>query len=141
MTDEQFRQKHVTGPWYVGISPGNTKGYGGTLVSNFWDDILEKAWLKLQGLSEDNVFVLKVTKFEKDPERWGNFESIDLDCLLYFNKELEDEQPEDSEEFTWDYEEKSRIYKELKQHCYEVMGEDFFKTWDRKVDKEEKESW
>ena len=66
--------KYISEFWYLAVSPGNTSNFEVVISSPFWDDILENAWLKINGYSSDNLFVAKIKEYEKLPQEQKNFE-------------------------------------------------------------------
>jgi hypothetical protein len=122
---EKINKYKLVKEWYMGVSPGNTSRLGTVLTSPIWDNIIEKAWIELENIDTDNMFVVKVIKNVKLSDESKNFMWYGLDFLVEQYKELEDIE-EDSDDF-FEEEEKIKIYKEFKKHCYEVLGEDYFK--------------
>lgn len=86
-----------------------------------------KAWLKSQELSEDNIMAFYVTKIDHTSDRVENFTYYELDELLERHSQFEEEQPEDSDIPIYEWDEKAEIYKELKEHCIRILGEEYFK--------------
>ncbi len=125
MNIEMYKQKKL-GPWHVIISPGNTNHWGGVLFTPIYDDIIVKNWLKLEDLSEDNLMTFYVTEVEHVSDTRENFSEYALDVLLEMYSEFENEQPEDSYLSIGTWDKKAEAYKELKEHCIEVLGEDYF---------------
>lgn len=122
--EEEFYDEYLSESWYLAISPGNTSRFGGVILSPFWDDTLENAWLKINMYSSDNMFVVKVKEYEKLPQEQKKF---DWDTLQDFIERFEylETIDEDSDNY-FDLEDNIEIYKEIKEHCINILGEEYF---------------
>lgn len=121
---EEINKYKLLEEWYMGVCPGNTSGFGTVLTSPIWDDIIENAWIELERLNTDNMFVVRVNKNVKLSDESKNFMWYGLDFLIDQYKQLEDIE-EDNDEF-FEEEERIEIYKKFKNHCYKILGEDYF---------------
>lgn len=124
MDEEILRKKYTGEDYFVAVSTGTTSRSGGLIVSPFWDDILENAWLKLNDFNRVNFFVVQIKSFTKSIDYSENFTETSLEVFLGSYKFLE-EMEEDSDEY-WDYMDEIETLKKVKEHCYEVLGKDYF---------------
>lgn len=119
-----MNDKYAQEFWYLAVSPGNTSSFGAVITSPFWDDILENAWLKINMYSIDNFFVVKVNEYAKLPQEQKNFEWDTLECFIERFSYLEDIN-EDSDDY-YELLDNVEIYKEIKKHCINVLGKEYF---------------
>ena len=61
MNEELFEKKHCVDNNFMLVSAGS-KNFGGMLISPFFDEKLEEAWLKLNDYDKCNYFVVEIKK-------------------------------------------------------------------------------
>lgn len=124
MSEELIKRNHLAEDNFLAVYPGVTSAFGGMLFSPFWDDKLESLWLRINNYKRDNFFVVEIKKYYKPIEEFKNYAEHSLDDFLGAFKFLDDID-EDSDDY-FQYEDKIEAYKELKEHCYSVLGEKYF---------------
>lgn len=112
-----MKEKMLKEDCYAIISPGNTEGYGGVLLSPFYDDKLIDMWLELSALSRDNFIVYKVTESIDEADMSHNFIKDSLDSFI-------DRYEDVAKECGYVYVD---VFEELKEHCENKLGKDFWR--------------
>ena len=123
MNEELFKKKYCAEDSFMLVSAGSNSS-GGMLISPFFDEKLEDAWLKLNNYDKHNYFVVEIRKYTKPVEYFMNFSEQSLEDFLDAFKFLE-EMDEDSDDY-FDFDDKIEIYNEIKEHCHEVLGKEYF---------------
>ena len=62
MNEELFKKKYLTDNNFMLVSAGSNSS-GGILISPFFDEKLEEAWLKLNNYDKHNYFVVEIKKY------------------------------------------------------------------------------
>lgn len=130
MDKELLKKKYFLEGNYMLICPGSTKASGGMLISPFYDSILENAWLELNNFDkrEGEFLTVKIDTYKRPISEYRNFIEDSLENFIERFEYLVKIE-EDTVAYLKEYK-KIKTYKELKSHCYEVVGEEYFNIED-----------
>lgn len=123
MNEELFKKKYFADNNFMLVS-ACSKNFGGMLISPFFDDKLEEAWLKINNYDKRNYFVVEIKKYTKQVEESINFNEQSLEDFLDAYEFLEKMDEESDDYFVFG--DKIEVYNNLKKHCYEVLGKEYF---------------